>query len=1105
MKKFGSVILKGALSLFMVFAVLGVSKERINAEDNSSSKHETQYNEDRYDYPYGHNDVEQESVSLNVGEEYRIKDYLYQDVDYSSDEDKVATVDSYGNITANSVGKATITVSKEVWVGFGLIGQFESKPIKYFNVNVEDNTPVEGIFINNEENLKTIYVGEEKTVNAVITPAGAINKGITYSSSKPNIATIDSFGTLEGITEGTTIITVTSQGENEYGKHERDSITVTVKPKITPVTGIYLDKKDKDITMYVKDTHRVNPIVEPDDATNKKVSYTSDNKDVATVDENGKITATGKGTATITVTSQGENEKGKKETASIAVTVKPKIIPVTGICLDKKDKDITMYVKDTHQVNPIVEPEKATNKKVSYTSDKEDVATVDENGKITATGKGTATITVTSQGENEKGEQETASIAVTVKQKYIPVSYIELDKPFINMHIKGTDNMKAKVKPLDATNQNIIYTSFNTNAATVDENGNITATGVGMAIITATSERNNKFGTPEIAVLTVIVTPKYTSVSNVDIQEKSFSMMVKDTKQISTKIYPKNATNKGVIYSSSDEKTLTVNNRGEITAKAGGTATVTATSKDNYGSCTPKSDSIEVTVIQPVTGVEVQEKPISLMVGNTHQITTNVSPSDATNKDLSYKSSNEKILTVDKNGLITAKGKGIAVVSVESKDSSRQRSSISDQVVVAVIQPVKGIKLDETETTIEVGDSYQIPASIEPTDATYQRLTYKSGDKTIAEVDKNGKITAKGVGNTYIKITSSGTAKDGKKVSEAFKITVKEKYKPVTDIDLDEAIVPLSLEESYTIDAQVIPGSATEQGLIYKSSDENVLTVNEAGIVDVNSTGAAFVTVTSEGNNEEGKQEVDSLLFVINEPVTGIEMDQDSTVLNPEDKYQIKAKITPDNATRQGVTYTSDNEAVATVNETGEVIAVEPGFATITITSNGHDENGKVVEKNFGLIVADIEINTDDMNLTTGETFQLDAKFTPEDVMNSNVVYGSSDSNVVSVNESGEVKALKEGTATITVSSEAYTNITESFEVSVKDKKDEVNTDPDKDNPTKPTKPQGDKNQTKDNQQVVEKAKDPVTGDSTNVTAVVIIMIISGAAILYLNRRKRLH
>jgi LPXTG-motif cell wall-anchored protein len=302
-----------------------------------------------------------------------------------------------------------------------------------------------------------------------------------------------------------------------------------------------------------------------------------------------------------------------------------------------------------------------------------------------------------------------------------------------------------------------------------------------------------------------------------------------------------------------------------------------------------------------------------------------------------------------------------------------------------------------------------------------------------------------------------------------------------------------------------VPESSTEQGLIYKSSDENVLTVNEAGKVDVNSTGAAIVTVTSEGNNAKGEQEVDSLLFIITEPVTGIEMDQDSTVLNPEDKYQIKAKITPDNATRQGVTYTSDNEAVATVNETGGVTAGEPGFATITITSNGHDENGKNVEKDFGLIVADIELNTDDMNLTAGETFQLDAKFTPEDVMNSNVIYGSSDFDVVSINERGEIKALKEGTAKITVSSEAYSNITESFEVSVKDKKDEVNADSDKDNSTKPTKPQGNKNQTKDNQQVVEKAKDPITGDSTNVTAVVIIMIISGAAILYLNRRKKLH
>jgi len=162
------------------------------------------------------------------------------------------------------------------------------------------------------------------------------------------------------------------------------TLTVQAKPASVPVTDVSLDKDT--LSLYTGDTASLTATVEPDNATNQNVTWSSDNADVATVD-NGTVTAVGAGEATITVTT----EDGSK-TATCTVTV---TVPVTGVKLNKET--LELFTDGSETLTATVQPSDATNQNVTWSSDKPEVATVD-NGKVTAVGAGEATITATAGG-----------------------------------------------------------------------------------------------------------------------------------------------------------------------------------------------------------------------------------------------------------------------------------------------------------------------------------------------------------------------------------------------------------------------------------------------------------------------------------------------------------------------------------------------------------------------------------------------------------------------------------------------------------------------------------------------------------------------------------
>ena len=173
-------------------------------------------------------------------------------------------------------------------------------------------------------------------------------------------------------------------------------------PPAIAVTGVTLNKTG--ITLEVDGSETLTATVAPDNATNKKVTWKSDKPEIATVDANGKVTAVKVGEATITVTT----EDGGK-TATCKVTVEAATIAVTGVTLNKTE--LTLEVDGSETLTATVAPDDATNKEVTWSSDKPEIVTVDATGKVTGVAIGEATITVTTE---DGGKTATCKVAVKV-------------------------------------------------------------------------------------------------------------------------------------------------------------------------------------------------------------------------------------------------------------------------------------------------------------------------------------------------------------------------------------------------------------------------------------------------------------------------------------------------------------------------------------------------------------------------------------------------------------------------------------------------------------------------------------------------------------------
>ena len=456
---------------------------------------------------------------------------------------------------------------------------------------------------------------------------------------------IDLSGTI-GKLQADNAITVKGSGriDEKSGKVE---VTEDVKIGVTSVT---LDKTD--LTLDVNDTEKLTVTVNPNDATNKTVTWKSDKPEIVEVDSNGNVTAKAAGTATITATVDG-----KSVSCKVTVNGQTTTVPVQSVGLNTNKVELS--VGEENKLVATVTPEAATNKEVTWASSTPEVATVDQDGKVVAQKPGNATITVTTKDGNK-----TATCEVTVKETPVAVTGVGLNTNKVELSVGEENTLVATVTPENASNQKVTWKSDDTAIVKVDENGKVVGQKPGTTTITVTTVDGSKTATCEV---TVKETP--VAVAGVGLNTNKVELSVGEENQLVATVTPENASNQKVTWKSDDTAIVKVDENGKVVGQKPGTTTITVTTVDGS-----KTATCEVTVKETpvaVAGVGLNTNDLKLSAGEANTLVATVTPQNATNPKVTWKSNNQAVATVDDNGKVIAQAPGTTTITVTTEDGNK--------------------------------------------------------------------------------------------------------------------------------------------------------------------------------------------------------------------------------------------------------------------------------------------------------------------------------------------------------------------------------------------------------------------------------------------------
>ena len=618
--------------------------------------------------------------------------------------------------------------------------------------------------------------------------------------------------TLRAKTGGTFLVTVkvgyiwcyVNNGTNtsEYGTG-----TVNYTIRVPDITSISLSPNS--VSLNVGATTKLTATIVDSDCTKRTLTWSSDDTSIATVNS-GTVTGVSEGQTTIRYKSSNGVE-GKCTVTVKSVAVSSITLPSTGISL---------HTGDTYQLSPTVIPSNATNKSISWSSSNSQVATVTSGGLVKAVGLGSAVITGTAMDGN--GAKVTCNVTVT----NIPVTSISLNATsYQDVTVGQSYQLTATVTPSNATNKNVTWSSSNTSVVTVSSTGLAKTVGIGQATVTCTAKDGS--GVKASCSFKVVAT----KVSGITLNKTSCVLNKGEKTTLIATISPESATNQGVSWTSSNTTVATVDANGEVTAVKTGSANITCTAKD--GSGVSATCRVTVNAVQ-VTGITLNLTTALIGTSNTQQLTATVSPSDADERGVRWSSSATNVATVNSDGLVTAQGKGSAVITCTAIDGSGMSATCA--VTVAHVYP-QSLTIQGYETPIVEGNTLQLLAIPTPSNTTYNKYNWSSINTSVATVDANGLVTAVSEGTATIKCVlsySDGTtqyfAPPGEQTATCV-ITVEKNTSIVKLIDFADAEVKRICVENWDAngDGELSldeAASVADLGTIFKGNN-TIKTFNE--------------------------------------------------------------------------------------------------------------------------------------------------------------------------------------------------------------------------------------------------------------------------------------
>ncbi len=736
------------------------------------------------------------AFEMYVGADFRLyanvtnTDY---DVYWKSSDENTATVEDVGSgsamVKALKKGKVTITA-------YQLIEGVEKKATCTITIK-ESITNVKL-----DPSVVEIEVGDYKTIVARVsgdaTDLRWVSSDSTIFDFVDNVNTGSSV-TIQARKPGKAMLTCINPDNIVCGYCQ-----VTV---FQNVTGLNLSESKLTLNENSSD-YQLYAYVLPETASDSSVVWSTTNPSVVTVDEHGKLHVVASGEAVIVC----QSVLNPEFIAYCNVTV---LKGVTGISFDKHN--IELYKGEDYRLSYVIRPTQASNVKVSLSTFDASVATATVSEDYSIIVKAVAARTTNIMIMTDDGKYWDL-VEVTVKQV---ATGVKMNYSDVTMSVGEFFDMTVTLTPADATERSLTWESLTPDIASVSSTGRITGLKAGNAIIVVRTQNG------QMAYCNVTVVE---SAASLRLDPAAATIEPGETLKIDPIFTPEGTTNKAVVWTSSDPSVATVNAAGMVTGIKGGVTVIECKTVDGGYSafCLLK-------VEEPIVSITVTPEEYILGLGKYIKLQYEISNSStASNVEVEWYSTNEKIATVDKAGKVTGVGYGECDIVIEAVNGYAKASCH-----IQVVKEVTGIKLNYSVMTIIVGHNFQLKSTITPADATYKDVTYEVSDDTIVMVDSDGVVTGLKAGTSWV----TAYAQDNSGKYAKCYVTVINEI-PATGITLSDTELIMLPNEKKTVKATLKPTNSTD-GLSWISSNDQVATVSSNGTITAKAVGTATITVMS--------------------------------------------------------------------------------------------------------------------------------------------------------------------------------------------------------------------------------------------------------------------
>lgn len=717
----------------------------------------------------------------------------------------------------------------------------------------------------------------------------------------------------------------------------------------------------------------------PESADAQGVVWSCDNGQILSVDEDGVIKGLKVGTANVIA-------KVKYDT-NISSSCKVNVSSLLVSSLDLLTPSVVKTIPT--QLNAKVIPAEADNPKLKWTLLTPEVATLSETGVLTGLKMGTAKVKI----ESTDGSMVSQVFDVSITG--LPVSSISLPNAVSIVKTKQ-QKLDYGVYPAASDNQSLKWSSSNTDVVSVDESsGIITAHKVGRAIITATAED----GSNTTASTVVDVEPL--KVESIKLIEK-VSIVKTNMLKLEPSVLPELADDKTLIWSSDNKSIATVDEQGVVKGVNVGTVHISARAQDGSGVFTNCLVTVEPLKVETM---QFSDSNLSIVKTDKKSLSLTLNSEEVDNKTMKWTSEDENIATVVQNtnatypleAIIAAHKVGKTVIKAEAQDGSGLSATCEVEVTPLM---VGGLELMTTSVIKTIPTKLEV--NVTPSEADNQKLKWTSLTPNIATVSEDGTLTGLKMGTAQVKAETT----DGSNFSKTFDVQVLALSVSSITLPTDFSIIKT---DNQKMEYTVLPKASDNQNLKWSSNKPSIASVDEnTGVITAHKVGYASITATA----TDGSGVFASTTIQVKPlKVSAISIPEKLNVLWSTTETLV-AMATPELADNKKLSWSSDDNNIATVTQTGVVKGVNVG--TTNITAVATDGSGVSATCKVTVNPVTINLSTKTVNLQKGSEYvEQTATVLPENYEHKDVVWTTSGNGVASVDKDGHITANKPGVDTL--------------------------------------------------------------------------------------------